>query len=78
MNVAGFAPGFDPDQVQTVSARRYFDPTKMGEAMPFDAMMLSLAVLVVFLGFAVALAWADSQTNTPAQPKTNPQKRRSF
>ena len=48
--------------------------------MPFDAMMLSLAVLIVFVGFAVVLAWADAQTNSPAQTKSNPavQKRRSF
>jgi hypothetical protein len=31
--------------------------------MPFDAMMLGLAVTVVFLGFAAVLAWADRQTN---------------
>jgi hypothetical protein len=72
--------GFDPDQVQTISARRYFGPTKRGKRMPFDAMMLSLAVLIVFVGFAVVLAWADAQTNSSAQPMTNPpaQKRRSF
>lgn len=48
--------------------------------MPFDAMMLSLAVLIVFVGFAVVLAWADAQTSSSAQSKTNPpaQKRRSF
>jgi hypothetical protein len=31
--------------------------------MPFDAMIMSIAVLVVFVGFAAVLAWADSQTS---------------
>jgi len=45
--------------------------------MPFDAMMLSLAVTVVFVAFAVALAWADSRTRSPhaGEPTS---KRRSF
>jgi hypothetical protein len=30
--------------------------------MPFDAMIMSLAVVAVFVGFAAVLAWADSQT----------------
>ena len=30
--------------------------------MPFDSMIMSLAVAVVFVGFAAVLAWADSQT----------------
>lgn len=30
--------------------------------MPVDALIMSLAVAVVFVGFAAALAWADSQT----------------
>ena len=32
--------------------------------MPFDAMMVSLAVTVVFLAFAAVLAWADRHTNS--------------
>jgi hypothetical protein len=38
------------------------------EAMPFDAMVMSVAVLAVFVAFAVVLAWADGQTR-PSQPK---------
>jgi hypothetical protein len=30
--------------------------------MPVDAMIMSMAVVVVFVGFAAVLAWADSQT----------------
>jgi len=45
--------------------------------MPFDAVLLSLAVTVVFVGFAVALAWADSQTRSP-QIRDPAPKRRSF
>ena len=52
--------------------------------MPFDAMIVSLAVTVVFVAFAAVLAWADSQTR-PSQRKTEtsgilaPQlRRRSF
>jgi len=30
--------------------------------MPFDALVVSIAVLGVFVAFAVVLAWADSQT----------------
>ncbi len=32
--------------------------------MPFDAVMVSLAVVVVFVGFAAVLAWADVQTGS--------------
>ena len=36
--------------------------------MPFDAMVMSVAVLAVFVAFAAALAWADGQTR-PSQLK---------
>jgi hypothetical protein len=36
--------------------------------MPFDAVLLSLAVTIVFLGFAGTLAWADNQTRSPRPP----------
>ena len=47
--------------------------------MPFDAMLMSLAVLAVFVGFAAVLGWADAQT-TSARPNlpAAAQKRRSF
>jgi hypothetical protein len=45
--------------------------------MPFDALIVSLAVTVVFVGFAGVLAWADRRTR-PAQADAPPQKRRSF
>jgi hypothetical protein len=31
--------------------------------MPFDALVLSIAVTAVFIGFAIVLAWADYQTS---------------
>ena len=46
--------------------------------MPFDAVLLSLAVIVVFLGFAGTLAWADRQTQSPTDPDLPTAKRRSF
>jgi hypothetical protein len=46
--------------------------------MPFDAVLLSLAVIVVFLGFAGTLAWADRQTRSPRDPDLPTPKRRSF
>jgi hypothetical protein len=45
--------------------------------MPFDAAMFSLAVTVVFVAFAVVLAWAGLRTRSPhAEEPTR--KRRSF
>jgi hypothetical protein len=47
--------------------------------MPFDAVLLSLAVSIVFIGFAGALAWADHQSQSrSAQADAPAQKRRSF
>jgi hypothetical protein len=47
--------------------------------MPFDAMVVSVAVVAMFLAFAVVLLWGDLQTR-PDRLKTdsNRQKRRSF
>jgi hypothetical protein len=45
--------------------------------MPFDAVMFSLAVTVVFVAFAVVLAWADFRIRPPhAQEPTR--KRHAF
>jgi nitrogen fixation-related uncharacterized protein len=47
--------------------------------MPADAMMLSVAVVVVFVGFAAVLFWADKQTNAPDfKSGESGQKRRSY
>jgi hypothetical protein len=47
--------------------------------MPFDAMLVSAAVAIVFLAFAGVLLWGDLQTRPDRQKAgTNPQKRRSF
>jgi hypothetical protein len=62
-----------PDRLGEISFK-----SKKGEIdMPFDAVMLSLAVTVVFVGFAAALIWADSQTRSPHADEPAP-KRRSF
>jgi hypothetical protein len=45
--------------------------------MPFDAVLLSLAVTAVFVGFAATLIWADSQTRSLHGDAPAP-KRRSF
>jgi len=47
--------------------------------MPADAMMVSVAVVAIFVGFMVALFWADRQTSSPgSQSDASGQKRRSF
>jgi hypothetical protein len=47
--------------------------------MPFDAMVVSAAVLVVFLAFAGVLLWGDMQTRPHRlKPGSQSQKRRSF
>lgn len=47
--------------------------------MPFDAMVVSAGVTIMFLVFAGVLLWGDLQTR-PDRLKTdsNPPKRRSF
>jgi hypothetical protein len=42
-------------------------------------MMVSVAVLVAFVGFAAALFWADQQTSSPGiKSDASGHKRRSF
>jgi hypothetical protein len=45
--------------------------------MPLDALLVSIAVTAVYVGFAVALAWADQQT-TNRDKKVQEPKRRSL
>lgn len=45
--------------------------------MPFDAVILSITVSVVFIGFAGVLAWADQQSQS-AHADMPVAKRRSF
>jgi hypothetical protein len=45
--------------------------------MPFDAVMLSIAVSAIFVAFAVVLAWGESQTR-PRKADLPAPKRRSF
>jgi len=47
--------------------------------MPADAMMVSVAVVAVFVAFMAALFWADRQTSSPVgKSDASGQKRRSF
>lgn len=47
--------------------------------MPFDAMVVSAAVVVVFVAFAAVMLWADFQTRPDRlKADSNPPKRRSF
>ena len=47
--------------------------------MPFDAMMVSAGVVVMFLAFAGVLLWGDLQTRPDRlKADSNAQKRRSF
>ena len=47
--------------------------------MPADAMMVSVAVLAVFVGFAAVLFWADRQTSSSdIKSDAADRKRRSF
>ena len=47
--------------------------------MPLDSMLVSAAVIAVFVVLAVVLIWADFQTRPPRQRVVvHPQRRRSF
>ncbi len=46
--------------------------------MPFDSMLVSAAVISMFVVFAGVLAWGDFQTRPPRQRVVHPQKRRIF
>jgi len=47
--------------------------------MPADAVMVSVAVIVVFVAFAAVLFWADKQTGSSAvKSDASSPKRRSF
>jgi uncharacterized membrane protein len=46
--------------------------------MPFASMLVSAAVISVFLAYAAVLIWGDFQTRPARLKDANPQKRRSF
>ena len=47
--------------------------------MPFDAMLVSAGVVVVFVVFAGVLLWADAQTRSDRlNADSDPRKRRGF
>jgi hypothetical protein len=43
--------------------------------MPLDALVISIAVTAVFVGFAVVLAWADHQTTNRDKEVQEPKRR---
>ena len=45
--------------------------------MPIDSMLVSAAVVMMFVIFAAVLAWGDRQTRQPQTVESQP-KRRSF
>jgi uncharacterized membrane protein len=47
-------------------------------AMPVDSMLVSLAVILMFVVFAAALAWADFQTRPKQLAQQFDIKRRAF
>jgi hypothetical protein len=62
-------------------ARRFriLPPNQQEVAMPVDSILVSAAVVSVFVVFAAVLIWADFQTERQRQEPANPtRKRRSF
>jgi hypothetical protein len=45
--------------------------------MPFDAMLVSAAVIIMFVAFAGVLLWADFQTRPARDAESRSQRRRS-
>jgi hypothetical protein len=61
------------------SPLRILPPDEGEDVMPFDSMLVSAAVIAVFVVFAAVLIWADFQTRPPRQRVVvHPQRRRSF
>jgi hypothetical protein len=47
--------------------------------MPFDAMLVSAGVVIMFVAFAGVLLWGDLRTRPDrSKADANPQRRRSF
>jgi hypothetical protein len=46
--------------------------------MPVDSMLVSVAVIAMFVVFAAVLAWGDSQTRTGQLARAADTKRRPF
>jgi hypothetical protein len=58
---------------------RILPPVQEEDVMPFDSMLVSAAVIAVFVVFAAVLIWADFQTRPPRRRVVvHPQRRRSF
>jgi hypothetical protein len=71
---------FDLMQLKNELARRdILSPTQMEETMPFDVVILSAAIVGVFVIFGSVLYWGERRTRDLA-PKTEGAhvKRRSF
>ena len=46
--------------------------------MPIDSMLVSAAVVIMFIIFAAALIWGERQSRPLPQEQADPRKRRSF
>jgi hypothetical protein len=53
-------------------------PSQGGSSMPVDSMLVAAAVVIMFVVFAVVLAWGDSQTRTKQLSQQANAKRRPF
>jgi hypothetical protein len=70
-------------QIKTAISRLWKNATKLiqdrGGFMPVDAMVVSAAVVAMFLALAGVLLWGDLQTRPDRlKDDSNPPKRRSF
>jgi hypothetical protein len=66
---------FDLGQNADGMARAFFADHRRRPTMPADSLLVSIAVVAMFVAFGAALFWADRQTRSGQQNNT---KRRAF
>jgi hypothetical protein len=80
VNGVRFAPlirKFDAAQQRQCPAVTFFFPTQEEETMPVDAMILSAAIVCVFVMFGSVLYWGERRTRAQASDGAR-LKRRAF